>query len=122
EWGEELADLFGDAVREEVLGVAADRGRPSALMELDPESVRPSVELLERILSLKGALPESALGRMRKMIARVVDELVKELAVRVQPALTGVVTPRPTRRPRGPIDLGRTIRKNLDRARIEDGV
>jgi Mg-chelatase subunit ChlD len=121
EWGDELGELFGESVREEVLGVAAERGRPSALLALDPDTVRPSVELLERVLSLKGGLPESQLGRLRKMIARVVEELVRELAVRVRPALTGVVTPRPTRRPRGPLDLGRTVRANLDRARVIDG-
>jgi Mg-chelatase subunit ChlD len=122
EWGDELEALFGEGVREEVLGVAAERGRTAAILELDPDAVRPSIELLERVLSLKGGLPEAALGRLRQMIRRIVEELVKELAVRVAPALTGIVTPRPTRRPKGPIDLGRTVRANLEHARVrEDG-
>lgn len=121
EWSEELESLFGEAVREEVLGVAAEQGRHAALLALDPETVRPSIELLETVLSLKGGLPESSLSAMRRLVRRVVDELVRELAVRVQPALTGVVSPRPTRRPRGPLDLGRTLRTNLDRAERRDG-
>ncbi|MFO0715197.1 MAG: VWA domain-containing protein [Sandaracinus sp.] len=120
EWADELEALFGEDVCEEVLGVAAERGRTAALLELDPAAVTPSVELLERVLSLRGGMPEAQLGRLRALIRKIVDALVKELAVRVTPALTGVVTPRPTRRPRGPIDLGRTVRANLDRAAQND--
>lgn len=121
EWSEELEGLFGEAVREEVLGAAAERGRPAALLALDPETVRPSIELLETVLSLKGSLPEGSLSAMRRLVRRVVDELVRELAVRVTPALTGAVSQRPTRRPGGPLDLARTLRANLDRAERVDG-
>lgn len=121
EWSEELEGLFGDAVREEVLGAAAEGGRPAALLALDPETVRPSIELLETVLSLKGSLPEGSLSAMRRLVRRIVDELVRELAVRVTPALTGAVSQRPTRRPGGPLDLARTLRANLDRAERVDG-
>lgn len=120
EWSGELEELFGEAVREEVLGRAAERGLPAAALELDPESVTPSVELLEQVLSLKGGLSEAQLGRLRRLVARVVDELVKELAVRVKPALTGLSTPRPTRRRSGPLDLRRTLEANLRTLRRGD--
>jgi Mg-chelatase subunit ChlD len=117
EWGKELEALFGGRVREEVLARAAARGRGAAMMELDPASVQPSVELLENVLALKGALPEKDLAHLRRLVSRVVDELVKELATRVRPALAGLVTPRPSRRPTGPLDLRRTVAANLHTAR-----
>jgi len=113
EWSEELEDLFGKEVRDEVLGRALERGRLAAAMELDPVAVKPSVELLERVLSLKGGLSEAHLPRLRRLVARVVEELVKELATTVKPALTGLTTTRPTRRPGGPLDLRRTVEANL---------
>lgn len=122
EWSAELEALFGAEVREEVLGVAAELGRNAALLELDPEAVRPSIELLERVLSLKGGLPEAHLGKLRRIVQRVVEALVKALAVELRPALTGIGTPRPTRRPGGRLDLGRTLAANIRNARqCEDG-
>ncbi|MFD7549388.1 DUF5682 family protein [Streptomyces sp. NPDC059816] len=117
EWAEELQALFGAEVREEVLARAADRGRSDVLTELDPGAVRPSVDLLTSVLSLAGGLPEQQLARLRPLVRRLVDELAKELATRMRPALTGLATPRPTRRPGGRIDLPRTLRANLVHAR-----
>ncbi|QYX82150.1 vWA domain-containing protein [Streptomyces akebiae] len=113
EWGEELDALFGAEVREEVLARAADRGRTDVLAELDPKAVRPSVELLSSVLNLAGGMPEQQLARLRPLVRRLVDELAKELATRMRPALTGLATPRPTRRPGGRLDLPRTLRANL---------
>jgi uncharacterized protein with von Willebrand factor type A (vWA) domain len=122
EWSEELAALFGADVREEVLGRAAAAGRTDVLTELDPASVRPSVELLTDILTLAGGLPEQKLAKLRPLVKRLVDELTRELATRMRPALTGLATPRPTRRAGGPLDLSRTVRANLATARkLEDG-
>ena len=117
EWAEELQALFGMEVREEVLARAADQGRSDVLAELDPKSVRPSVDLLTSVLSLAGGMPEQQLARLRPLVRRLVDELAKELATRMRPALTGLATPRPTRRPGGRIDLPRTLRANLVHAR-----
>ncbi|WP_229698236.1 vWA domain-containing protein [Wenjunlia tyrosinilytica] len=122
EWAEELDSLFGTEVREEVLARAADAGRTDVLAEIDPASVRPSVELLSSVLSLAGGLPEQRLARLRPLVRRLVDELTKELATRLRPALTGLATPRPTRRPGGALDLPRTLRANLAHTRrFEDG-
>ncbi|MFJ6085227.1 DUF5682 family protein [Streptomyces sp. NPDC092369] len=117
EWAEELQALFGTEVREEVLARAADQGRSDVLAELDPKSVRPSVDLLTSVLSLAGGMPEQQLARLRPLVRRLVDELAKELATRMRPALTGLATPRPTRRSGGRIDLPRTLRANLVHAR-----
>ncbi len=122
DWAEELEALFGQSVRDEVLAQAGEQGFAAALLELDGENVTPSIELLESVLSLKGGLNEGQLSKLRSLVRRVVDELVRELAQRLRPALTGLTTPRPTLRKGGPIDLPRTISANLDKAREVDGV
>jgi uncharacterized protein with von Willebrand factor type A (vWA) domain len=121
EWSEELRDLFGERVREEVLAAAAEGGWLEAALEIDPGSVRPSVELLRNVLSLAGGLSESSLARLRPLVARLVRELTDQLANRVRPALTGIQLPRPTRRPGGRLDLPRTLRANLATARRDAG-
>ncbi|MFD8293878.1 DUF5682 family protein [Streptomyces lavendulae] len=122
EWAAELEALFGSDLREEVLADAADAGRTDVLATLDPGSVRPSVELLTSVLSLAGGMPEQQLARLRPLVRRLVDELAKELATRLRPALSGLATPRPTRRPGGPLDLARTLRANLAHTRrLDDG-
>lgn len=116
-WREEIEALFGERVYEEVAAQAASQGRVAALLDLDPETVTPSVELLEQVLSLKGGLGEGQLGKLRALIRRVVDELVRELAVRVRPALQGATSPRATRRPSSALHLARTVSANLAKVR-----
>lgn len=116
-WSEELAALFGEGVREEVLASAAAAGRLDAALELDPAAARPSVELLRTVLSYAGGLPEGQLAKLRPLVARIVEELTRALADRLRPALTGLAHPRPSRRPGGPLDLARTVRANLATAR-----
>nr|WP_017573517.1 DUF5682 family protein [Nocardiopsis halotolerans] len=113
EWADELQALFGATVREEVLGRAARRGRTDVLDTLDPERTTASVDLLEQVLSLAGALPESRLARLRPLVRRITEQLVRQLARRMRPALSGLSVPRPTRRRGGRLDLGRTLRANL---------
>ncbi|WP_282084167.1 vWA domain-containing protein [Streptomyces tendae] len=113
EWSEELTALFGPGIREEVLAAAAASGRPDVLAELDPDSVRPSVELLRTVLRHAGGLPEARLAALRPLVRRLVEALTRELATRLRPALHGTVVPRPSRRPGGGLDLPRTLRANL---------
>jgi Mg-chelatase subunit ChlD len=120
-WREEIEEMFGVAVYEEVAAQAAVHGRLGALLELDPEQVTPSVELLEQVLSLKGGLGEAHLGRLRSIIRRIVDELTRELAVRVRPALIGSASPRATRRPTSTLHLARTVSANLGKVREHEG-
>ncbi|MGK5517745.1 DUF5682 family protein [Micromonospora sp. URMC 107] len=122
EWADELEALFGTAVREEVIARAAESGRTDVLAELDPAAVRPSMELLTSVLSLAGGLPEAQLTKLRPLVRRLVEELTKQLATQVRPALTGLTNPRPSRRPGGRINLARTLRANLAHTqRLGDG-
>jgi hypothetical protein len=116
EWGDDLASLFGHTVREEVLAEAARGGNAGALLLLNAEEVTPSVELLERILSLKGGLSDREFSHLKRLSRRITEALVKELATRAMPALVGLGTPRSTRRTSGQLDLRRTIRQNLGTA------
>ncbi len=118
EWSDELCDLFGERVREEVLGLAAANGDLDAMRALDLDRVTPSIDLLQQMLALRGALPPDKTNQLRRMVQRVVDELVRDLAVRLRPALTGAVTQRSTRRASGPLDLRRTVERNLRHAEI----
>ncbi|MEU2664666.1 DUF5682 family protein [Micromonospora sp. NPDC007220] len=122
EWADELEALFGTAVREEVIARAAESGRTDVLTELDPAAVRPSMELLTSVLSLAGGLPEGQLAKLRPLVRRLVEELTRQLATQVRPALTGLTNPRPTSRPGGRINLARTLRANLAHTqRLGDG-
>jgi uncharacterized protein with von Willebrand factor type A (vWA) domain len=120
EWAKELESLFGAGVREEVLASAAESGRTDAALLLDPGAVRPSVELLQNVLNLAGGLPESTVAKLRPLIARIIEELTKQLATRLRPALSGITTPRPTYRPGGPLDLNRTVRRNLAVSHLDE--
>ncbi|MER6085220.1 DUF5682 family protein [Streptomyces sp. NPDC001833] len=117
EWSQELAALFGPGIREEVLAAAAATGRQDVLAELDPDGVRPSVDLLRSVLRHAGGLPEARLAALRPLVRRLVDALTRELATRLRPALHGTALPRPSRRPGGGLDLPRTLRANLATAR-----
>ncbi|NJP66119.1 DUF5682 family protein, partial [Streptomyces spiramenti] len=117
DWSEELAALFGPGIREEVMAAAAAQGRTDVLSELHPDTVRPSVELLQTVLRHAGGLPEARLAALRPLVRRLVDELTRALATRIRPALHGAIQPRPSRRPGGPLDLPRTVRANLAGAR-----
>ncbi|MCR9197590.1 MAG: DUF5682 family protein [Planctomycetaceae bacterium] len=120
EWAEDLEQLFGEHVREEVLGEAIEQGRGAALTVMNEDSLRPSVELLEQVLSLRGGLPGSQTEKLRRIARRITAALSKELATRMAPALTGLTTPRPTRRPAPRLDMRRTIMANLKTARRDD--
>ncbi|MGW0882816.1 vWA domain-containing protein [Streptomyces sp. NPDC002671] len=122
EWSEELAALFGPGIREEVLAAAAATGRQDVFEALDPDSVRPSVDLLRSVLRHAGGLPEARLAALRPLVRRLVDALTRQLATRLRPALHGTALPRPSRRPGGGLDLPRTLRANLATARrLPDG-
>ena len=119
EWSSELEALFGKSVREEVLAQAASAGRLDAALLIDPATVTPSVELLRNVLSLAGGMPEQTLAKLRPLVARLVEELTKQLANQLRPALHGLTSPRPTSRPGGRLDFDRTVRANLGTARRE---
>ncbi|MCO8273227.1 DUF5682 family protein [Actinoplanes sp. TRM 88003] len=117
DWLADVEALFGADVRDEVLARAAERGRADALLAADPARVRPSIDLLHAVLSMAGGLPEARLAKLRPLVARLTADLTAQLARRIRPALTGLGTPRPTRRPTGRLDLAATVRRNLHTVR-----
>jgi Mg-chelatase subunit ChlD len=122
DWVYDVNGLFGKDVCEEVLGDAAAAGRAAVLEHLNPEAVRPSVNLLEQVLALRGALPERELAHLRKLARGITDRLARELANRLRPALSGLSTALPTRRRSRRLDFARTLDTNLDMAhRRDDG-
>lgn len=122
EWAEELTSLFGPLVREEVLAAAAAAGRVDAALAIDAASARPSMTLLTSVLSLAGGLPEHVVAKLRPLVAKVVADLTRQLSTQLAPALAGLTTPRPTRRPGGRLDLRRTVDANLRTIRtLPDG-
>jgi uncharacterized protein with von Willebrand factor type A (vWA) domain len=122
EWINDVHGLFGKDVCEEVVAAAAAGGRSAVLEHLDPETVRPSINLLEQVLALRGALPERQLDTLRKLARRITERLAKELANRLRPALSGLCTPRPTRRRSRRLDFMQTLEMNLNTAyRRSDG-
>ncbi|WP_297004561.1 DUF5682 family protein [uncultured Corynebacterium sp.] len=126
-WSGEIEALFGADQVQEILATAAEKGRVDALLgpdgrgTLDPEVVRPSVELLSTVLSLRGALSESQLGMLRPLVSKLVAELTKELASTITPVLAGLAGSRPTTRRSGKLDLPATIRRNLGHVTEVDG-
>ncbi len=122
EWVEDLSGLFDQDVCEEVMADSIEGGRSAILEYLNPETVRPSVELLEQVLSLHGAMPERDLTLLRKLARKITEKLAEQLQNRLRPALTGLNTPRSTRRKSRRIDFARTIASNLETAhRQADG-
>ena len=122
EWIKDVNGLFGKDVCEEVLGEAAANGRAAVLEHLNPDTVRPSINLLEQVLALRGALPEGKLSQLRKLARRITERLAEQLANRLRPALSGLSTARPTRRRSRRLDFARTLDTNLDTAyRRSDG-
>ncbi len=122
EWIENVEGLFDKDVCEEVLAEAAGRGRAAVLEHLNPNTVTPSVDLLEQVLALRGALPERDLALLRKLARRITERLAEQLAKRLRPALTGLSTARPTYRRSPKLDFSRTLARNLKFVyRREDG-
>ena len=118
EWADDLRDLFGSEVFEEVAGDAAAAGRGELVRHLDPETVTPSVELLQQVLSMAGGVAENRLGHLRRLARRITDDLAARLAVRLRPAIGGLATPRATRRPNRRLHLSETVRRNLKHPRL----
>ena len=57
------------------------------------------------------------MAKLRQLANRITDDLARQLAVRLQTALSGLSTPRPTRRRSRRLNLSRTIRENLSNCR-----
>ncbi len=85
---------------------------------LEPEllgNVEPDVHLVGTLLSLTGVIPEESKATARQVVAKVVDEIERRIAVKTRAAVTGALNRASrTHRPRlRDIDWDRTIRANL---------
>ena len=112
-WSEDIEALFGATELQEILGEATERGRSDAVLMLDAEAVRPSVQTLQTILNLKGALPEARLKQLRPVVDKIVSELSRDLASQLAPAFSQMVTTKLTGRKTPQLSLPATIRANL---------
>lgn len=87
-------------------------------MLLEPEmlnAVEADVNLVATLLSLKNVIPSRTKDTARKVVQKVVDELMKKINLPMQQAVTGALTrSKVNRRPKlKEIDWERTIKANL---------
>src|SRR5262245_32733287 len=122
-WLEEVRELFPQAACERITHHALDRYGLTELVQ-DPKvlaSLDPSTELLGAVLSLKGQVKGPVLAEVRKLVARVVEELKRKLEAEIKNAIAG----RLHRFRHSPLKVARnfdardTIRRNLKHWRPE---
>jgi Mg-chelatase subunit ChlD len=124
-WLRDVRRYFPSTVVQVMQADAIERLDLARLL-LEPElldAVEPDINLVSTLLSLGGVMPERSKQAARRVVAKVVDELLRKVAQPTRSALTGAVN-RAARgaRPRhGDIDWGRTIRANLRHYRPELG-
>src|SRR5262245_23735541 len=90
-WLEEIRELFPQAACERITHHALDRYGMTELVQ-DPKvlaTLDPSTELLGAVLSLKGQVQGPVLAEVRKLIARVVEELKRKLEAEIKNAISG---------------------------------
>ena len=87
EWAEELSALFGP--RHPRGGPRPGPRRPAGgrRAAARPRRGRPVGGAAETVLSLAGGMPEATVARLRPLVARIVEELTRQLATRLRPAL-----------------------------------
>jgi Mg-chelatase subunit ChlD len=90
-WLSEVRELFPKQTCERITQHALDRYGMTEIVQ-DPKtlaSLEPSTELLAAVLSLKGQMQGAILPEVRKLIARVVEEVKKKLEREIKNALSG---------------------------------
>jgi Mg-chelatase subunit ChlD len=116
-WLEEVRELFPQSACERITHHALERYDMTDLVK-DPKvlsSLEPSTELLGAVLSLKGQVRGPVLDEVRRLIARVVEELKRKLETEIKNAIAG----RLNRFRRSQLKIARnfdardTIRRNL---------
>lgn len=90
-WLNQVRELFPQETCERITGHALNRYGLTELVT-DPQvlaSLEPSTELLGAVLAMKGQISGRVLGEVRRLIARVVDDVRKKLEQEVRNAFTG---------------------------------
>ncbi|MEM6531397.1 MAG: VWA domain-containing protein [Myxococcota bacterium] len=119
EWINEIHELFPKDTIERLERDAVEEYGLSEVVT-DPrvlERAEPNEALLQAVLRTKHLMNEQVLASARKLVAKVVERLMKELAQEVRSRFQGnVVRDRSRRHPKGgPLDLRRTLLGNLSR-------
>jgi len=116
-WLERIEEIFPKEARVvleedaiERLGVASFLEDRAALA-----SVTPSPAMLALLVRLRAQIPEASLPAARKLVEEVVQDLAREIAIDVRPALTGAMSTRgrASLRVLANLDARRTVRENL---------
>ena len=117
-WVDEVGQLFPREAKEVMERELVNRKGLRELMEKPEllERIEPNQELVKTLLTHRDLLNEKTRALARKIIEKVVAELKKKLKVQIEPAITGAIRrdKHSPRRVYRNLDLGRTIRKNLD--------
>jgi VWA domain containing CoxE-like protein len=118
DWLAHVRDLFPRECLEVVERDALQRFGMTELLR-DPrtlEAVEPSERMLKLIVQFRSQISPEARPHARRLVAAVVGELHRKLAVAVRPALTGALDrSRPSRlRVAQNLDAWRTVRENLE--------
>ncbi|MCL2850059.1 MAG: DUF5682 family protein [Micrococcales bacterium] len=125
QWLNDVRELFPRRTVEILEKHALERFGLTALVT-DPEALErmePNEDLLRMVLTLKGMMNPAALAVARRIVAKVIDELMRRLRAQIRPALTG----RMNRAEHSPVvvaanfDPHGTIRANLKHARWAGG-
>jgi Mg-chelatase subunit ChlD len=116
DWLDEITRLFPKETVERLERDAVDRYQVDDLLT-DPrvlERVQPNPALLAAVLKTKHLMNPEVLAMARKLVAAVVEDLVKRLAKEVRRSFSGSRLRRPSRHKQARnFDVQRTIRKNL---------
>jgi Mg-chelatase subunit ChlD len=116
-WLGDIRSYFPSSVVRVMQQDALERlGLQRMLMEPEMlEAVEPDVHLVASLMSLSNVMPAKTKDTARRVVQKVVDELMRRLADRTRQAVTGSLNRAArTRRPRhNDIDWQRTIRANL---------
>lgn len=116
-WMGEIKQLFPSSAVEIIQKDAVDRLDMASLLQ-DPDflkEVKPDVHLVAQLMTLKNYIPDQAKDNARKLVQKLVDELLKKYQPPMEQAVRGALN-RAIRnmRPRaGEINWNATIRKNL---------
>lgn len=118
EWISEIHRLFPKETIERLEQDAIERYEIQEVVT-NPEvlaSVEPSPALLRAVLQTKHLMNPAVLAQARQLVAKVVQQILEELAEPIRSRLHGVVRRQhSSAHAAGPLDFPRTIRKNLRR-------
>ncbi len=117
DWINEIHTLFPREIIERLEHDAIHRYHLTEMIT-DPavlERVEPDEKLLEAVLQTKHLMNPEVLAMARKLVEKVIRDLIERLSRKVKEHRSGPKRPRRTTRPPMSIDLRRTLRQNLHR-------